>query len=78
MELTLTRRWVEHKSNTETKEIYHGLRVEYYGNGSVEGGEIISTPKEFAIMWDDTDFDTPLDGSDKSNNILKHCGFEWV
>ena len=78
MELTLVRRYTISKA--ETKEIKKGIRILYYGNGAKwintpSHGEIGEDENGFFIVWEDFDTNTPLDGSQYSNDILKMCGF---
>lgn len=77
MELTLTRRWVEHKSAEETKTIEPGVEIEYYGTSKFINpvGVVKEKDGKLVIEWHDYNIDTPLDGSDFSNNVLKDCAF---
>jgi hypothetical protein len=77
MELTLTQRWIEYKSHTETKEIVEGTEIEYYGNGlqNRSQGKVELKFGNLVIVWEDTEHDTPLDNSEQTQKILSDCGF---
>lgn len=77
MKKTLTKRWVEYKQDTQEKEIIIGEEIEYYGNG-VQNPSLGIVKEKFGSMvieWEDSEHDTPLDGSEQSEKILKDCGF---
>lgn len=78
MELTLTTRWTEYKSQIQTKELKHGMVVEYYGNDRdyPSQGVIKKRKGVYRIVWDDLSEDTLIDGSTHSLTVLKQCGFE--
>lgn len=75
--LTLTTFWRETKARNQTKELQHGMGVEYYGNGIDYPSQGIIEERDglFVIVWEDTSHDTIIDGSEKSNKILAECGF---
>ena len=79
MELTLTTRWIVHKCDQQTREITEGMAIEYYGNGvdNSSSGAIKERDGYYFIEWEDISADTPIDGSEESNKILKDCGFAF-
>jgi len=80
MEITLTKRWIEPKKLTETKEIKEGIEIEYYGtnNRNIDDpseGVIKVDAEGLYIEWDDTESITRLDGSEHTKAVLENCGW---
>ena len=80
MKVTLTTRWIEHKQNTETKELKEGIEIHYYSvnNQNIDEpseGVIKKDADGLYIEWEDTETKTRLDGSKHTEEVLKNCGW---
>ena len=78
MQLELTNRWNEQHAEKCIRTVTVGDIIEYYGwnNHNVDNpseGIIKEDDIGFYIEWEDSVSDTRLDGSERSNDILKNC-----
>lgn len=75
--IELTRRWVEHKSETKILPIVDGLEVVYYNEGVEYYGTVTKMGEEFYIVWDDGVKETLISESDITFNRIKdYLGFK--